>query len=620
MDAAMMADLGLDCVRIAEFAWARMEPREGSFDFGWLERAVETLAAAGLDVILGTPTATPPRWLTSRYPEVLQWDDRGAVRGAGSRRHYCANSPKYRELSARVVGEMARRFGGHQAVIGWQIDNEFGAHDTVRCYNQACDVAFRKWVRTKYESLEALNETWGTVFWSGTYTDWEQVETLKHTPADHQPGPGLDFRRFSSESWIEFQREQVEILRRHSPARWITHNCMGWFGEIDYYRLAADLDFVSWDNYVTETTSQHVASQHDLMRGLKRKPMWVMEQQMGKINWWRYNPALAPGEVRERCWQDIARGADGVVYFRWRQVSFGSEQYHSALLRNDATPSRAFEEIRQFIREVREVEGRLAGTLPVADVAILQSYDDRWAMELDPQTRDLRGWRALQETFFAAHRSLWARGVTTDFVSPDGPFEGYRAVLAPMGMIATPALAERLEAYVRAGGTLVLGPRTGSKTPENTTGAALPPGPLTRLCGAVVEEYDAPPPSEGFGVRFGEGEPVPARTWRDILGPRGAEVVAAYAGGTFDGYPAVTRNRVGEGEVVLVGTYGGVGLWEAVFGALGDRVPSAAARPANVEVTTRAGASGTVTIVINHNREPVEFEGAVLPPLEVLVR
>ncbi|MBI5947762.1 MAG: beta-galactosidase [Chloroflexi bacterium] len=619
-DARMMAELGLDCARIAEFAWSKMEPREGHFDFGWLERAVETLGRHGIDVILGTPTATPPRWLTSAYPDVLQRDRRGAVRGAGSRRHYCASSERYREFGRRIVEEMGRRFGRDSRVIGWQIDNEFGAHDTVRCFCDACDAGFRNWLRTRYESLDALNDTWGTVFWSGTFTNWDQVETPKFMPADPQPGHSLDYRRFTSDAWRDFQGEQVQILRALSPGRWITHNDMGWFGELDYYRLAGDLDFISWDNYVTETTPQHVASSHDLMRGLKRKPFWVMEQQMGKINWWRYNPAFAPGEIRSRTWQDIARGADGVVYFRWRQVSFGSEQYHSAILRNDATPSRGYEEIRALIAEVRAVEDRLAGTTTEALAAILHSYDDRWALELDPQTRDLEGFKALQESYFAAHRALWERNVTADIVASDASLDGYRLVLAPQMVIATAAMAERLTAWVEGGGLLILGPRAGSKTPENTTGGVLPPGPLTALCGATVEEYDAPPPSEPFAVTFADGAAVPARTWRDVLGARGAEVLALYSGGTFDGLPAVTVHRVGTGIVVLCGTYGGHDLWSAILDRVAAEIAPASSAPANVEVVRRTGNGKTVEFVINHNRETVAYEGRTLAPLGVVVR
>src|SRR6185436_1752930 len=353
-DARRMADLGLRYVRIGEFAWSAVEPRPDQFDWGWLDRAVKTLGDAGLKIVMGTPTATPPKWLIDRSPEILPVDERGRRRGFGSRRHYCFSSRVYREESARITQTYAERYGAHPAVAGWQTDNEFGCHNTVHSYSPDALRAFRLWLRERYGAVQNLNAAWGNRFWSMEYTSFDEIDLPMGAVTELNPSHRLDFFRFSSDQVASFNDEQVAILRRHSPGRFVTHNFMGAFLDFDHWKLARDLDLASWDSYplgftdtapmITRAEKERYAQtghpdisafHHDLYRSVGRGKFWVMEQQPGPVNWARWNPSPAPGMVRLWAWEALAHGAEVVSFFRWRQAPFAQEQMHAGLNRPD---------------------------------------------------------------------------------------------------------------------------------------------------------------------------------------------------------------------------------------------------------------------------------------------
>ena len=310
-DAARMADLGIRFVRIGEFAWSRLEPARDRFDWGWLDNALEVLNMAGLEVVMGTPTATPPRWLIDQRPDILAHDENGHPRRFGSRRHYCFTSPAFRAETARICLNIAKRYGDHPAIVGWQLDNEYGCHDTVLSYAPHCRPAFQRWLERRYGTIDRLNEGWGTVFWSGEYADFTQIGLPNHTVTEAHPAHRIDFHRFSSDQVIDYNRMQAEIIRQHSPERFISHNAMGLFHDFDHAALARDLDVITWDSYPLGFTDQRMgldqetraqlartghpdiaAWHHDLYRGTKPDGrFWVMEQQPGPVNWADYNPA-----------------------------------------------------------------------------------------------------------------------------------------------------------------------------------------------------------------------------------------------------------------------------------------------------------------------------------------
>jgi beta-galactosidase len=343
-DARRMADLGLTWVRIGEFAWSRIEPDPARFDWSWLDRAIETLGAAGLKIVMCTPTATPPKWLVDASPDMLAVDSRGALRRFGSRRHYCFSSESYLLQSARITREVATRYGKHTAIAAWQTDNEYDCHDTTISYSENARQAFRSWLEQKYCNVANLNRAWGTVFWSQEYRSFDEVDPPFQTVTEANPSHRLDYRRFSSDQVVRFNRQQTGIIRELSPGRDILHNFMGVSTSFDHFDVSKDLDAASWDSYPLGFLEQgpwhadvkarylrqghpdFTAFHHDLYRGVGRGRWWVMEQQPGPVNWAPWNPAPLPGMVRAWTWEAFAHGAEVVSYFRWRQAPFAQPQ------------------------------------------------------------------------------------------------------------------------------------------------------------------------------------------------------------------------------------------------------------------------------------------------------
>jgi len=373
-DARRMAEMGLSTVRIAEFAWDLIEPRAGHFEWGWLDRAIATLAGAGLQVVLGTPTGAPPHWLVEAHPDMLAVDASGRSKAFGSRRHYCFSSDAFFAASERVVTAMAQRYGAHPAVVAWQTDNEYGCHDTVVSHSANALRRFRAWLAQRYGDIDRLNAAWGNVFWSMRYARFDDVGLPVATPAPPNPSHLLAFRRFASDEVLRYNRMQVEILRRHAPGRPVLHNFMAFFGEFEHHEMGRDLDIASWDSYPlghlegTPVASQEerlahrrtghpdtAAFHHDLYRGVAGGRWWVMEQQAGPVNWAPWNALPLPGMVRAWTWEAFAHGAELVSYFRWRQVPYAQEQMHSGLNTPDNVLDVGGREVATVAQELQAV-------------------------------------------------------------------------------------------------------------------------------------------------------------------------------------------------------------------------------------------------------------------------
>lgn len=540
-DAARMVETGLSWVRIGEFAWSRLEPEPGRLDFGWLDRAIATLGAAGLKVVLGTPTATPPAWLVARHPDMLAVDAQGRPRGFGSRRHYCFSHRGYRAECARIVTDLAERYGANPDVAAWQIDNEYGCHDTTLSYSAVALAAFREWLARKYQSPQALNRAWGNVFWSMDYGSFDEVGLPNLTVTEPNPAQVMDFRRFASDEVVAFNRVQVEILRRHTDAPLI-HNYMGKETGFDHFALGADLDVASWDSYPLGFLSDVLQAEgaerqawarqgdpdfqafhHDLYRAVGRGRWWVMEQQPGPVNWAAWNPAPLPGMVRLWSWEAFAHGAETVSYFRWRQAPFAQEQMHAGLLRPDSAAAPGLAEAQQVARELADMEevGGEAGCAP-GEVALIWDYASAWAWKTQPQGRDFDYFRLV----FDVYRGLRRLGFNIDILPPTvRELTGYALVLAP-GLATLPeGLGAALAAF---GGVAVLGPRSNAKTADFAIPVPLPPA-LPGLDCTVARVESLPP---GCTVAL-EGGGAFLR-WREEL-EGGAEVLLRAA----DGVPAL---------------------------------------------------------------------------------
>ena len=499
-DAQLMRDTGLSLVRIGEFAWSRIEPEQGRFNWEWLDQAIAVLSDAGLKIVLGTPTATPPKWLVDTMPDMIALDSEGRKRGFASRRHYCFSHAGYAAQSARITREIARRYGQHPAITAWQTDNEYGCHNTVQSFSNAARDAFRLWLKARYETIEALNSAWGNVFWSMEYSDFDAVELPNLTVTEANPAHWLAFRRFSSDQVIAFNHAQVAIIREHSPERDITHNAMGFYTGYDHFALGDDLDVLGWDSYplgflemfrfpaadkrdfARQGHPDIAAFHHDLYRGCARHGRaWVLEQQPGPVNWARYNPAPLPGMVKLWTIEAAAHGMEALLYFRWRQAPFAQEQMHAGLLRPDNQPAPGLGEAAEAAQELASL-GEFGK--PVKQAAIVFAYEAEWITQIQPHGQDLSAlWAA-----FDCYSALRALGLNVAFVRPVESLEGYALVVVPSLPVVSDAMAAELHDFT---GQIVIGPRSGSRTDESAIPAKSPPGPLKSLINLTVTRSES---------------------------------------------------------------------------------------------------------------------------------
>ena len=477
-DAKRMVDSGLSWVRIGEFSWAKIEPEPGKFEWEWLDRAIETLGSSGLQIILGTPTATPPRWMLDKHPDMLAHNSSGIIRKFGSRRHYCFSHGGYREEARRITCLMAERYGKEPNIAAWQTDNEYDCHDTATSYSQNALKAFQDWCAQRYQSPDALNSAWGNVFWSMEYNSFNQIELPNQTVTEPNPSHVLAFRRFTSDQVVLFNRVQCDEIRKHSNAP-IIHNFMGRITSFDHYDVGADLDISSWDSYplgflldrVGASANDKVhflrqgdpdfqAFHHDLYRSTSTGRWWVMEQQPGPVNWAPWNPAPLPGMPRLWTLEAFAHGAETVCYFRWRQAPFAQEQMHAGLLQTDSKAAPALDDVTQVANELKKFQN--VGTTK-AQVALIFDYDSAYAWEAQPQGEDFDYFNLVFNCYRALRRVGWSVDVVPKTVDPTT----YKITFAP-GLLTVPTTLK--------GGLIVAGPRAGSKTEELTISTESNPG------------------------------------------------------------------------------------------------------------------------------------------------
>ena len=555
-DAQLMKEAGLGIVRLAEFAWSRIEPDDGTFDFGWLDRAIAVLHNQGIKVVLGTPTAAPPAWLIAKHPDVLPRDYTRTPKAFGIRRHYCFNNEHYHGHTTAIAGAMATHYCANPAVVGWQIDNELGGHDTARCYCDTCARAFRRWLKARYGTLADLNAAWGTVFWSQEYTEWDQIplpwKSVEGQMA-HSPSLLLHFYRFSSDSVVAYQKMQIDVIRDLCPRHFITSNLMGLFDQIDYFDLASDLDFVSWDNYPNycDSSPHWTGMSHDVMRGLRGCDFWVMEQQSGAVGWNTFGHTPRPGMIRLWTYQAAGHGAEAILYFRWRTAQAGAEQFRHGILDHHGSPGRRYREVAQIGEEVAKFSAEWGKSCPRNEVAFILSYPIDWALQIQPHNAGLSYWHEV----YRLYEPLRKLGVGVDFVDTEADFSRFKLVVAPLLFIADHPLAQRLKDYVAKGGTLVGTFRSGVKDEHNVVTELPLPGLLAGIFGILIAEYDSMPPGSLNSVRVvSTHTEVAARTWADIIEPQTAEPIATYSGDFYAGKPAITVNTLGHGKAYYLGT------------------------------------------------------------------
>jgi beta-galactosidase len=560
-DVGLMADLGLDLVRIGEFAWSTIEPERDHFDWHVLDRTIDLVADAGMKIVLGTPTAAPPVWLMLERPDILGVNADGSRRAYGSRRHTCTTSAAYRREASRVVSAMVERYGADPRVVAWQVDNEPGNHDSAPCWCDECQLAFSAWLENRFGSIEALNAAWGTAFWSQTYPSFQSVRLPVPTMTVHHPALRLAHAKFASDQSVAFCASQFEIIEAGTPAGTeITTNLYCEDLAVDARALARLGGVASMDNYpdgvATPSDTAYLLDLHSHAAGPDGRA-WVMEQQVGPVNWTSENPQVPDGQVRVWLWQAALHGYDAILFFRWRAARFGQEQYHSGILRHDGEPRRVIEELKTTMAEIRAA-GDVA---PRPRLALLHSYKDAWALGINPHRSGLTHRKILHEAYVAARRL----GFDVAIVDSTHDLTGYDLVLAPSLQITTPERTAALEAALAAGTTVILGARSLVMDGENAwTDLPLPGGLAPRLGTRVVNTLSqtAPVTVAPWGTDAG--------WWTDVLAEEpGIEVLARYDGGTYlDGRPAVVRN-----DNLIYAGFSDRSSWLALLGLITGRSP-----------------------------------------------
>jgi beta-galactosidase len=618
-DAQMMAEMGFTNVRIAEFAWALMEPAEGKFDFAWLRRAVQTLHKHDISVILGTPSAAPPPWLAARYPEIVEVNAQGEPLHPGGRRFTCPTNRTYRRLSLSIATEMARAFAEVPGVIGWQIDNELTLSPSPRCYCNFCQAGFQAWLRSKYGSLDNLNRSWGTVFWSQTYTDFSQIPVPLPSGGDPNPGLALDYDRYQSSANVSFLEEQLGMLRKACPRHFVTTNNVG--PPVDYIDLRdlyKNLDFAALDNYPgffemllheqaksTDVSwdfiNTTVALQHDFARGIKGgKPFMIMEEQSGKAGQRTFSPQPEKGQVRLWTYQAVAHGAMGVNYFRWDTATFGTEEYWHGILNHDRSRSPAYDEIKQTVKELKALGPEVLHSQYPAETALVFDYDCDWALEIQPGHYALR----YMDQITSWYGSITASHTGVDVVAPGADWTPYKVVFAPLAYVLSEAQGERIRSFVQKGGVFVSNFRLGVKT-ETSQIVRIPlPGLLHDVMGVTVEDY-VPIYSARPAVAFSSvlsGPDAKVGIWMDVLQPSGAEVLGTYTSGAHAGRAAITMNSFRKGKAVYIGADLNAESLARVLRTLAAQagVTQPLEVPRGVEVTVRAAGNKQWMFLLNH--------------------
>jgi len=575
-----MEKAGLNALSLGIFAWSALEPEDGVYRMDWLGEVMDVLHAHGHHAILATPSAAQPAWMSKAHPEILRAAENGIRNRHGMRVNFCVSSAYYRRKCVEMNTELASRFGRHPALIAWHISNEFFQP----CYCEVCEESFRGWLRNRYGSLDELNHRWNMAFWSHTYTDWSQIAAPGGSGENSCEALWVNWKRFSSDQYASFIRDEAGPLRKHSPNVQITTNLMGTHEPLDYWRMAAELDFVSMDAYpfydcrenMVDVAVEHSFS-YDLMRSFKPGKPWIlMECSPSSANWMPYMKLKRPGIHRLGAMQAVAHGSDAVCYFQWKRGMGGREKLHGAVLDHaGSTETRVFREVAEVGSILPKLQPVLGSTIR-AETAVIYDWENRWAMLAScGPTRDHKD--CLQPCL-AHYRAFWQQGIATDVIQSTEDFSGYKLIAAPMLYLLRPGVAERLDAFVRNGGTLVGTYWTGMVDDDDRFFETPFPGPLAPLFGIENEETDILYPDESAAVcaepcnSLGLQGSWKASVFCALIESRGAQVLARYASEFYAGTPAITRNIHGAGAAYYLAFKGDRAFHAEFYGKLAEQL------------------------------------------------
>lgn len=621
-DVRLMKLAGVNVVSVGIFSWSQIEPRPGEYDWGWLDGTFERLHKAGVYVALATPSAAHPRWLTAMHPEVMAADPRGVRMRHGQRQRFCPTSPVYREHVARVDRALAERYKGHPALVLWHVSNEYSPH----CWCELCVAEFRRWLRDRYGSLDALNQEWWTAFWSQRFGDWSEIIPPYDNAGTPIQGVLLDWKRFRSHQICEFFKHEVAVLREVTPEVPVTTNLMGTFAGLDYAKFADVMDVISWDSYPRVGGDPAApALNHALMRGLKQGRPWLLIEQSPSATNWQEHPVLKPpGLMRLWSWQAVGHGSDSAMYFQWRRGRGAHEKFHGAVVAHVGTERpRVFQEVAALGGELEKTSECIIGTRAApARLGVVWDQENRWALEGScGPGRDKRYVRTVLRHF----RALWRQNIPVDVVRMDADWAQYDVLIAPLLYMVKSGRypisgspeeararlneAEKIEEWVAEGGTFVTTFLSGIVNESDLVYEGGYPGPLRRLLGIWVEEVDCTEPGTAAnrmvmepGVVKGAREAYNCDRMFDLLEPEGAEVLARYGTNWYAGRPCLTRNAWGRGSAYYIATDAEDSFLEDLYRALAaekDIEPLAGPQD-DVEVLERLGEGRRLLFLLNH--------------------
>jgi beta-galactosidase len=602
-DVELMHRAGVSFVTIGVFSWSWLEPAKGEFEFGWLDEVMDLMAGADIAVDLATGTATPPPWFSHAYPQVLPVDHDGHTLWPGSRQAWCPTAAPYRDHALALTTQLATRYHDHPALALWHVSNEYACHN-VPCYCDSCAGAFRVWLGERYDGLDALNDAWGTAFWSQRYTEWDQLLPPRCTATFANPTHQLDYARFQSDALLGFYLAEKEVLGRLSPGVPVTTNFMAMprFRHLDYHQWAAHQDVVSTDHYVVDGLPHpraELSFSADLTRGLAGGDPWMlMEHSTSAVNWQPVNRAKAPGQTIRDSLAHVARGADTIGFFQWRQSRAGSEKFHSALVPHAGADSARFREVCR-LGEIAARLGEVRGSRVEADVALLWDYQAGWAAGGPALPSARLDYSLVAET---VHRRLRARGVTVDLVHPDAALDAYRLVVVPTLYLVTDEHAAHLAAAAEAGTQVLVTFFSGIADEHDHVRLGGYPGAFRDLLGVRVEEFF--PLAEGETPALASGGT--ATIWSEDLTATSATVLDGYASGPLAGRPAVTRREIGSGGAWYLSTLPDDEALDRLLDGLLDAaavLPVLADLPAGVEAVRRRSAEASWLFLANDSDE-----------------
>jgi beta-galactosidase len=615
-DIRLMKLAHCNVVSVGIFSWAMLEPREGEFQFAWLDTIIDKLWKAGIGIVLATPSGAKPNWMARKYPEIRRCTADGHRDLQGHRHNHCYTSPVYREKTTLINTKLAERYGKHPALVMWHISNEYGGE----CYCPLCKAAFRRWLREKYKTLDALNQAYWTEFWSHAYGDWEEIDAIDISVH----GLTLDWKRFITDQTVDFMRNEIAPLKRLSREIPVTINMMGLYTGLNYWKFAPHIDVISWDSYpfwhFTEPLWKVAAGTgfvHDLNRSLKMKPFVLMESTPSQQNWSTVSPLKRPGVHRLSSLQAVAHGSDSVMYFQWRKSRGSFEKFHGAVVDHVGHENtRVFHDVAELGAELEKMDD-VVGTTTPAEVAVIYDWENRWIIDMESGPRN-EG-KDYMPTCVAHYEPLWKRGIPADVIDMDQDFSKYKLLIAPMLYMIRPGVAERILRFVEAGGTFVTTYFTGYVNETDLCFLTGFPGPLRKLLGIWAEELDALSETHTQKVQASSNNETglsgeyTARQYCELIHTEGAQALATYATDFYTGRPAATVNHVGKGSAYYIASRNDDRFTDDFVGGLVKKLSLRssidAKLPLGVTATHRTDGKHDWIFLMNFTDTPAHIEG-----------